>query len=198
MACLPVAQGIVDLSSVLHEPALHKPARATSTQEPILAFMSRVWSMSGQNRDDVFAHLMVQIASRLDDAVAHSTDDADLALDAACGSVRLRSGPELDDSQTIAADHRALLRHLAVGLVGGQQPAGHFSHMRQGQSAWTCAVHWLHCLTEQRGLPKSADGGAPCQSHSKHITLASQTRQNIRAKNQKFQRPGACEKIENP
>ena len=117
MACLPVAQGIVDLSSVLHEPALHKPARATSTQEPILAFMSRVWSMSGQNRDDVFAHLMVQIASRLDDAVAHSTDDADLALDAACGSVRLRSGPELDDSQTIAADHRALLRHLAAGLL---------------------------------------------------------------------------------
>ena len=83
MACLPVAQGIVDLSSVPHEPALHKPARATSTQEPILAFMSRVWSRIGQNRDDVFAHLMVQIASRLDDAVAHSTDDADLALDAA-------------------------------------------------------------------------------------------------------------------
>lgn len=106
MACLPVAQGIVDLSSVLHEPALHKPARATSTQEPILAFMSRVWSMSGQNRDDVFAHLMVQIASRLDDAVAHSTDDADLALDAACGSVRLRSGPELDDSQTLQITER--------------------------------------------------------------------------------------------
>ena len=185
MACLPVAQGIVDLSSVLHEPALHKPARATSTQEPILAFMSRVWSMSVQNRNDVFAHLMVQIASRLDDAVAHSTDDVDLALDAACGSVRLRSGPELDDSQTIAADHRALLRHLAVGLLAASS--------QQDMSA-TCdkgRVHGLGLsigftvLPNNVGFPNLPMVAPPCHSHSKHVTLASQTRQNIRAKNQK-------------
>ena len=155
--------------------------------------MSRVWSRSGQNRDDVFAHLMVQIASRLDDAVAHSTDDADLAMDAACGSVRLRSGPELDDSQTIAADHRALLRHLAVGLLAASSQQDISATCDKGR------VHGLGrllCLTEQRGLPKFADGGPPCRS--KHITSASQTRQNIRAKNQKFQRPRACEKNENP